>query len=148
MDINKAFVPLREKGSEHWEVIDATDRCVGRLATEIVTKARGKVGPRGVFFSPFVNTGYRLVVINADKVRFTGDKMEDKIYRFYTGYVGNDREMVAKSMAQRKPAFILEHAVKGMLRKNKLERSFWKKNIFIYSGSTHPHGAQCSIKSN
>lgn len=121
-----------------WHIIDADGLIVGRLATKIADVLRGKDKPS---FTPHVDTGDYVVVINAEKVKFTGNKMKQKIYQRYSGYPGGQRERTAEEMLAKKPIAILEKAVKGMLPKNKLGRAVFKK-LYVYEGTEHPHQAQ------
>ena len=124
---------------EHkWYVVDAEGEIVGRLATRIASVLRGKHKPS---YTPHVDTGDYVIVLNCDKVRFTGKKMDDKIYQRYTGYPGGQRERTANEMMAKKPEAIIEKAVKGMLPKNKLGRQMFKK-LFVYTGAEHKHAAQ------
>jgi large subunit ribosomal protein L13 len=125
-----------------WYLIDAENKVLGRLATEIAKILRGK---NKVYFSPDVECGDNVIVINAEKVRLTGNKIEDKIYRWHTGYPGGLKERTAKMMLEKKPEFLIYHAVKGMLPKNKL-RDKLLKNLKIYKGASHPHQAQKPVK--
>jgi large subunit ribosomal protein L13 len=128
----------KETVDRNWYVIDAEGEVVGRLCTKIATVLRGKHKPS---YTPHVDCGDFIVVINADKVRFTGNKLEAKEYQRYSGYPGGQKTTTAKQMMDKKPRFILENAVKGMLPKNKLGRAMVKK-LFIYEGTEHPHEAQ------
>jgi large subunit ribosomal protein L13 len=121
-----------------WYVIDAEGEIVGRLATRIATVLRGKHKPE---YTPHVDTGDYIIVVNADKVRFTGDKLDAKEYQSYSGYPGGQKRRTAKEMLAKRPNMVLELAVKGMLPKNKLGRAMIKK-LFLYQGATHPHTAQ------
>lgn len=121
-----------------WYVVDAEGEVVGRLATRIASVLRGKNKPD---FTPHVDTGDYVIVLNADKIRFTGSKLDDKEYQRFSGYPGGLKRRTAKEMLVKKPEMILEHAVKGMLPKSKLGRAQVKK-LFLYTGSTHPHVAQ------
>ncbi len=123
---------------QKWYVIDAEGEIVGRLATRIASVLRGKHKPD---FTPHVDTGDYVIVLNADKVRFTGDKLDDKEYQRYTGYPGGLRRRTAREMLAKRPDQVLELAVKGMLPKTKLGRAMIKK-LFLYAGSAHPHAAQ------
>jgi len=125
-----------------WYLIDAENKVLGRLATEIAKILRGK---NKVYFSPDIECGDNVIVINAEKVRLTGNKIEDKIYRWHTGYPGGLKERTAKMMLEKKPEFLIYHAVKGMLPKNKL-RDKLLKNLKIYKGASHPHQAQKPVK--
>ena len=121
-----------------WYVVDAEGEIVGRLATRIATVLRGKHKPE---FTPHTDTGDYVIVINADKARFTGAKLDDKEYQKYSGYPGGLKRRTAKEMFAKKPNMVLELAVKGMLPKTKLGRAMVKK-LFLYSGASHPHIAQ------
>jgi len=121
-----------------WFVVDATNEKVGRLASKIATVLRGKHKPS---FTPHFDAGDYVIVLNADKVRFTGAKMDQKVYLTYSGYPGGQKSTTAKELAAKKPTAILEKAIKGMLPKNKLGRAMIKK-LFVYTGDEHPHGAQ------
>ena len=124
---------------EHkWFIIDAENQIVGRLATEIAMIIRGK---NKASFSPHVNCGDKVVVINAEKVRFTGKKMEDKEYIHYTGYPGGQRFTTPAKLMDKKPGQVLLNAVTGMLPGNKLKKVYLK-NLHIYAGTEHPHAAQ------
>ena len=121
-----------------WYVVDAKDAVLGRLATKIATYIRGKNKPT---FTPNVDTGDFVIVINADKVRLTGKKLTDKVYYHHSGYVGGIKAQTAKELFEKKPEEIIEKAVWGMLPKNKLGRAMIKK-LKVYRGSEHPHKAQ------
>ena len=126
------------KVNQKWYVVDAEGEVVGRLATRIATVLRGKHKPD---YTPHVDTGDFVIVINADKVRFTGSKMDDKEYQRYTGYPGGLRRRTAKEMLAKRPEMVMELAIKGMLPKTKLGRAMIKK-LFLYTAGTHPHSAQ------
>ena len=121
-----------------WHIIDAEGMVVGRMCTKIAAVLRGKHKPD---FTPHFDNGDYVIVINADKVRFTGLKMDQKTYLRHTGYPGGQRATVAKDLLEKKPIAIVETAVKGMLPKTKLGRAQYKK-LFVYAGAEHPHGAQ------
>jgi large subunit ribosomal protein L13 len=121
-----------------WILIDAENQVVGRLATKIAMLVRGK---HKASFTPHVNTGDKVIVINADKVRFTGKKMDKKEYVRYTGYPGGQRFATPADLMNRKPEEVLRLAVHGMLPGNKLKAQFMK-NLFIYASAEHPHAAQ------
>lgn len=121
-----------------WFIIDATDKVLGRLATEIARRLRGKHKPE---FTPHVDTGDYIVVTNVEKLRVTGNKTQDKMYYRHTGYPGGMKEENFAKLQARKPAQILELAVRGMLPKNRLGRAMFKK-LKIYTGTEHPHSAQ------
>lgn len=121
-----------------WYVIDATDQTLGRLATRIATVLRGKHKPT---FQPHVDTGDFVVVINAEKVRMTGRKLDQKFYYRYSGYMGGLRARSARELLNTFPDRVLLHAVKGMLPKNRLARQVFTK-LKVYAGPEHPHVAQ------
>lgn len=127
-----------ETAKKDWYVIDATDVVLGRLASQVAKILRGKNKPS---YTPFVDCGDNVIVINADKVRLTGAKMDDKVYVRHTGYPGGQRFRTPKDYLAIKPTFIVEKAVKGMLPKNRLG-SVLNRNLFIYTGAEHPHAAQ------
>ncbi|MFP4391913.1 MAG: 50S ribosomal protein L13 [Desulfohalobiaceae bacterium] len=122
----------------NWYVVDARNQVLGRLSSKLATKLRGK---DKVDFTPHVDNGDFIVVINADKIRVTGNKLEDKKYYRHTGYPGGLKEMNLKKMLQTKPERAIYKAVKNMLPKNRLGRAQLKK-LKIYSGTEHPHQAQ------
>lgn len=121
-----------------WYVVDGENLVVGRLASQVAALLRGKHRP---YFTPHVDCGDYVIVINADKVRFTGKKETDKTYFRYTGYPGGERENNAATLREKKPEFLVRNAVRGMLPKNKLGRQMLKK-LKVYAGPEHPHEAQ------
>lgn len=121
-----------------WYVVDAEGVALGRLASQVASVLRGKNKPT---FTPNVDTGDYVIVINCDKVVLTGKKLEQKMYRHHTGYVGGLKEEVAKDVLAKKPEFVVAHAIKGMLPKNALGRKMFKK-CKLYAGSEHEHQAQ------
>lgn len=138
MDMNKAFRFKNEDKSPRWRVIDAKGQIVGRIATQIADILRGK--DRAIY-TPHSDAGDYVVVINAKDLVFTGNKMEQKIYERYSGYIGNKKYITANQMMAKDPARIIENAVKGMLPKNKIARQHLRK-LLVYSDSEHPHKAQ------
>jgi large subunit ribosomal protein L13 len=134
----KTFVAKEEDISKGWYLVDAKDKILGRLATQIAMRLRGKHKP---IFTPHTDTGDFVVVINADKVVLTGNKWDKKSYYRHSGYTGGLKQISAKRLLEKKPEDILRFAVKGMLPKNSLGRSQLKK-LKIYAGSDHPHQAQ------
>ena len=122
----------------HWYVIDAEDVVLGRLATRVATILRGKHRPE---YTPHVDTGDYIVVVNAEKVRVTGNKLKDKMYHQHTGYIGNLKTESLEDLLDKAPERVITQAVKGMLPKNRLSRQVIKK-LKIYGGSEHPHAAQ------
>ncbi|MCK5186633.1 MAG: 50S ribosomal protein L13 [Deltaproteobacteria bacterium] len=135
------LAPVKEI-EKKWFIVDASDKIVGRLATEIASRLRGKHKPT---YSTFIDNGDFIVVINADKVAFTGKKWDDKKYYRHSGYMGGLTETTAKEMLEKKPTDILFKAVKGMLPKNSLGRAQLKK-LKVYAGTEHPHEAQLPEK--
>jgi large subunit ribosomal protein L13 len=121
-----------------WFLVDAAKGNLGRMAVKIANILRGR---HKVTYTPHMDDGDFVVVVNADKVRLTGKKNEDKDYMFYAMYQGNEKRFSAQAMRTRRPCFLVEHAVKGMLPKNRLANTMLKK-LKIYSGATHPHEAQ------
>lgn len=122
---------------EWWE-INAEGKTLGRLASKIASLLRGKHKSN---FSPFIDIGDFVVVVNADKIRVTGKKLKEKLYRYHSGYLGNLREFTLKEMLERKPEEVIREAVWGMLPKNRLGRKLIKK-LKVYRGPSHPHSAQ------
>ncbi len=121
-----------------WHVVDVEGLVLGRVCSKIASVLRGKHKPS---YTAHVDTGDYVIVLNADKVRLTGAKMDDKEYLSYTGYPGGQRSINAKDLMVKKPTAVVEKAIKGMLPKNKLGRAMIKK-LFVYAGPEHPHGAQ------
>ncbi len=121
-----------------WYVIDAEGKTLGRMATEIATRLRGKHKPE---YTPHVDTGDYIVVINAEKVRVTGNKAKDKIYHSHTGYPGGLKSISFEKLIEKAPERTIQSAVKGMLPKGPLGRAMFKK-LKVYAGSEHPHAAQ------
>lgn len=134
----KTFSAKAETVQRDWYVVDAAGKTLGRLSAELAHRLRGKHKPQ---FTPHVDTGDYLVVVNAEKIRVTGDKLQQKKYHRFTGYVGNLKtETLAQTLA-RHPERAIEIAVKGMLPKNPLGRAMFRK-LKVYAGPEHPHGAQ------
>ena len=121
-----------------WYVIDAQGQVLGRLAAEIAKRLRGKHKP---IYSPHVDTGDYIIVVNADKIRLTGNKLDDKVYYRHSGYPGGLKSINARQLLRRRPERVLEFAVKGMLPKNRLGRRMFKK-LKVYAHPEHPHAAQ------
>lgn len=132
------FIAKKEDADHAWVLVDAADKVLGRLAVDIASILRGKTKPE---YTPHVDTGDFVVVINAEKVKLTGNKLEDKMYYHHSGYMGGLKAASAKDLLAKKPEEIIRHAVKGMLPKNSLGKSMFKK-LKVYAGSTHPHDAQ------
>ena len=121
-----------------WHVVDGTNQTVGRMCAKIAAMLRGK---HKASYTPHVDTGDYIIVINCEKVVFTGNKQEQKLYDTYSGYPGGRKEETADSLLKRRPEVVVERAVKGMLPKNRLGRQMYKK-LFVYTGAEHPHKAQ------
>ena len=140
MDHNsyKTYSAKPSEVEQAWYVIDAENQVVGRLATRVATVLRGKHKP---MYTPHIDTGDHVIVINADKVRFTGNKEAQKEYFRHTGYPGGGRTRSVGEVRERKPEFIVQNAVKGMLPKGTLGRNMLKK-LRVYAGTEHPHEAQ------
>ena len=134
----KSYVAKAEDIQRKWYVFDATDKVLGRLASEIAAVLRGKNKP---IFTPNIDTGDYVIVINADKVRVTGNKTEQKLYRHHTGFSGGLKSISYKELMDKKPEKAIEMAVKGMLPHNKLGRQMYKK-LKVYAGPNHNHEAQ------
>jgi len=128
----------RSDNKENWCVIDAKDQILGRLASQVAYRIRGKHNP---LFTPHVDMGDWVIVINADKVRLTGNKMDQKRYYRHSGYIGSIKSDTAKELFEKKPNEVVKKAIKGMLPKNRLGRKLGKK-LFVYAGDQHPHAAQ------
>ncbi len=129
-------------GKRKWFIVDADGLTLGRLSTRIASILRGKTNPS---YTPHTDTGDFVIVTNAEKVRMTGKNMLVKEYQTYSGYPGGQKTKTSKELYARKPEYILEHAVKGMLPKNSLGRKMFKK-LFLYTGAEHPHQAQQPIE--
>ncbi len=121
-----------------WYVVDATDHTLGRLSSEIATILRGKHKP---IYAPNVDAGDYVIVINADKIKVTGKKLDQKLYRKHSDYVGGLKETTLREMMDKKPEEVIKHAVKGMLPKNVLGRQMFRK-LRVYTGTEHGHEAQ------
>lgn len=121
-----------------WYVVDATNHTLGRLSSEIASILKGKHKP---IYTPYMDTGDYVIVINADKIKVTGKKLDQKIYRTHSGYTGGLKEVVLKDVMAKRPTDVIRHAVKGMLPKNNLGRDMYKK-LHVYAGPEHNHAAQ------
>jgi large subunit ribosomal protein L13 len=137
-EIMTTLMPKEEEVERKWFLVDASDRVLGRLATQVATVLRGKHKPQ---FSPHLDVGDHVVVINAEKIHLTGRKLTDKIYRWHSGYIGGLREVSAERMIKTHPERVIEWAVQGMLPKGRLGRAMAKK-LKVYKGADHPHAAQ------
>lgn len=134
----KTFSAKPETVKRDWYVIDAEGKTLGRLATEVARRLRGK---HKAEYTPHVDTGDYIIVVNADKVTVTGNKASDKMYYSHTGYPGGIREINFEKLQARKPEMIIEKAVKGMLPRNPLGRAMFRK-LKVYAGENHNHAAQ------
>ena len=134
----KTFSAKAHEVERSWYVVDADGKTLGRMATEIARRLRGKHKPE---FTPHVDTGDYIVVINAEKVHVTGNKLADKMYYRNTGYIGNLKQQNLETLLAEHPERAIEYAVKGMLPKNSLGRAVYRK-LKVYAGNQHPHEAQ------
>jgi large subunit ribosomal protein L13 len=134
----KTISAKSETVQRDWYIVDASNKTLGRLCTELARRLRGKHKP---IYTPHVDTGDYLVVINADKIAVTGKKLDDKMYHRFTGYVGNLKTTSLKNLLASHPERAIEIAVKGMLPKNPLGRAMYRK-LKVYAGPDHPHAAQ------
>ncbi|NLY71628.1 MAG: 50S ribosomal protein L13 [Clostridiales bacterium] len=134
----KSFIAKPHEVGRKWYVIDAEGKTLGRLASEAASILRGKKKP---IFTPHVDTGDYVIIVNAEKVEVTGDKRKKKIYKHYTGFPGGLREITFEKLQAKKPEEIIRHAVKGMLPKGRLGRKMFKK-LRVYAGPEHKHTAQ------
>ena len=134
----KTYMAKPEDVERKWYVVDATDLVLGRLASQVAAVLRGKNKPT---FTPNVDTGDHVIIVNCAKVRLTGKKLEQKMYRYHTGYIGGLKETQYKKLMAEKPEFAVYNAVKGMLPKGPLGRQMYKK-LFVYAGPDHKHAAQ------
>jgi large subunit ribosomal protein L13 len=137
----KTFSAKASQIERKWYIVDATDRSLGRVAVTVAKLLRGKGKPT---FTPHVDTGDYVVVINAEKVRLTGKKEVQKTFMSFSGYVGGHRSETAEHRRQRRPELLIEHAVKGMIPHNRLGRAVFTK-LKVYKGDKHPHEAQQPI---
>ena len=136
------FMQKKETVERKWYVIDAEGATLGRLATKAATVLSGKHKPT---YTPHIDCGDYVIVVNAEKINLTGKKLEDKKYYNHSGYVGGLRERNAKTMIEKYPEEMIERAVKGMLPKNRLGNQMYKK-LFVYAGPDHKHSAQKPIE--
>lgn len=134
----KTFTAKPAEVKRDWYIVDASGKTLGRLASEIARRLRGKHKP---VYTPHVDTGDYIVVVNAEKIAVTGNKMSDKMYHHHTGYIGNLKSISLEKQLQKAPERVLESAVKGMLPKNPLGRAMFKK-LKVYAGTDHKHSAQ------
>ncbi|WP_320666884.1 50S ribosomal protein L13 [Prochlorococcus sp. MIT 1307] len=136
--MNKTSIPSLDSSDRQWYLVDAADQTLGRLATEVASILRGKNKPN---FTPHLDTGDFVVVVNADKIRVTGKKAQQKLYRRHSGRPGGMKVETFSSLQHRLPERIVEKAIKGMLPHNALGRQLFRK-LKVYKGSEHPHAAQ------
>lgn len=134
----RTYTPKAEDVTRHWWLVDAEDKPLGRLATEIARVLRGKHKP---IYTPHLDVGDHVVVVNAEKVRLTGRKADQKTYFRHTGYMGGEKHIPYRRMLETHPERVIELAVKGMLPKNTLGRAMHKK-LKVYAGAEHPHQGQ------
>jgi len=134
----KTFTATPSTIKREWFVVDATDKTLGRLATELAHRLRGKHKPT---FTPNMDTGDYMIVVNAEKIKVTGKKLEDKIYYHHTGYIGNLKSINLGKLLEEHPERVIQKAVKGMLPRNPLGRATFRK-LHVYAGADHPHAAQ------
>jgi large subunit ribosomal protein L13 len=134
----KTISAKKESVEKSWFIVDADSRILGRVASEVAKIIRGKHKPS---FTPHIDCGDNVIVINAEKIRLTGDKMHSKQYISHSGYPGGQKRLSPKQVLAKKPERIFEYAVKGMLPKNRLGRKLFK-NLHVYAGDSHPHEAQ------
>ena len=140
--MKNSYMQKKEEIVRNWYVIDADSKNLGRVATKAAHILRGKHKPT---FTPNIDTGDHVIVINCKDAVLTGNKLEDKIYYNHSGYTGGLRERTAKEMREKYPVEMLERAVKGMLPKGRLGRQMYKK-LFVYEGNEHPHMAQKPVE--
>ncbi len=136
--MEKTYVTKREDVDREWYVVDASGQTLGRLASRVARILRGKHKP---VYSPSVDTGDYVIVVNAERIHVTGRKLDQKIYYRHSGYPGGLREITLRNLLQKHPTRVIEHAVRGMLPKNRLGRRMFKK-LKVYAGPDHPHAAQ------
>ncbi len=134
----KTYMPNQSQVERKWYVVDAEGQTLGRLSTEIANVLRGKKKP---IYTPHADCGDYVIVVNAEKIKVTGKKLDQKIYYHHSEYVGGMKETNLKTMLEKHPERVIEHAVKGMLPKGPLGRSMYKK-LFVYAGPEHNHQAQ------
>jgi large subunit ribosomal protein L13 len=134
----KTTLAKPETTTHDWKIVDASDQILGRIAVDIANALRGRHKPT---YTPHVDTGDYVIVTNAEKIKLTGNKEEQKKYMFYSGYMGNEKYRSVADFREKRPEFIIQNAVKGMLPKNKLASQMLKK-LKVYKGAEHPHEAQ------
>lgn len=140
--MKNTYMQRKEDLVRNWYVVDAEGQTLGRLAAQVAHVLRGKHKPT---FTPHIDCGDNVIIINAEKVNLTGNKLNDKIYYNHSGYPGGLRERTAKVMKEKYPVEMVERAVKGMLPKGRLGRQMYRK-LFVYAGESHPHAAQQPVE--
>jgi len=138
LNLMKTFTAKADNVKKDWYVVDANGKTLGRLATEIARRLRGK---HKVEYTPHVDTGDYIIVVNAEKVAVTGNKAKDKIYYSHSGYIGGLKQISFEKLIEKKPELVIESAVKGMLPKGPLGRAMFRK-LKVYAGTEHQHAAQ------
>lgn len=136
--MERTYVTKEENVQRDWYVVDASGETLGRLASKVARILRGKHKP---IYSPSVDTGDYVVVVNAEKIHVTGRKLDQKVYHRHSGYPGGIKEISLREMSEQDPTWVIEHAVRGMLPRNRLSRKMVKK-LKVYAGPEHPHRAQ------
>jgi large subunit ribosomal protein L13 len=136
--MQKTYIPKKTELERNWYIIDAKDKILGRLATRIATILRGKHKP---YFSPHMDTGDRVIVINASKIKVTGKKLRDKLYRKHSGYPGGFKEISLNTLLEKNPSLVIRLAVKRMLPSGPLGREMLRK-LKVYADDKHPHQSQ------
>lgn len=136
--MSKTFMANAQNVERKWYLVDATDLVLGRLSTEVAAILRGKHKPT---FTPHVDCGDYVIIVNAEKIALTGNKLQDKMYYRHSGYPGGLKQRNAKTLLDNQPEKILEKAIRGMLPKNKLGAAMYRK-LYVYAGPEHPHQAQ------
>ena len=136
--MNKTYMANAQTVERKWYVVDATDLVLGRLSTEVASLLKGKLKPT---WTPHVDCGDYVIIVNAEKVLLTGSKLDDKLYYRHSGYPGGLKSRTAKRMLELQPQKVLEKSIRGMLPKNKLGDDMYRK-LYVYAGSEHPHQAQ------
>ena len=134
----KTFSAKPQDIRREWRLVDATDKTLGRLASEVAKRLRGKHKPE---FTPHMDTGDHIIVVNAEKIKVTGRKLEDKMYYRHTGYIGNLKSISLGKLMEKHPERAIENAVRGMMPRNSLGRAMYRK-LHVYAGPDHPHAAQ------
>ena len=140
--MKNTYMQKKEDVKRDWYVVDADGLTLGRLATQVASVLRGKHKPT---YTPHIDCGDYVIVVNASKVNLTGNKLDDKIYYNHSGYTGGLRERTARTMKEKYPEEMIERAIKGMLPKGRLGRQMYRK-LFVYAGEDHPHTAQQPVE--